>query len=76
MMKDGAIGNQKVREDIKKSKYIHFNEECIVHGSIIEKNNGSKIPYIVTGLDGLGATLIPWVSNHKVGSIPIVTTKN
>jgi hypothetical protein len=28
----------------------------------------------VTGLDGLGATLIPWVSNHKVGSIPIVTT--
>ena len=32
-------------------------------------------PNIVTGLDGLGTTLIPWVSNHKVGSIPTVTTK-
>lgn len=29
---------------------------------------------IVTGLDGLGTTLIPWVRKYKVGSIPTVTT--
>jgi hypothetical protein len=30
---------------------------------------------IVTGLDGLGTTLIRWVRKYKVGSIPTVTTK-
>lgn len=29
---------------------------------------------IVTGLDGLGTTLITWVLSYEVGSIPTVTT--
>ena len=30
--------------------------------------------HIVTGLDGLGTTLITWVLSYEVGSIPTVTT--
>ena len=52
----------------------HNHLTCLYVAVVINILGWLNVKKIVTGLDGLGTTLIPWGLSSKVGSIPIVTT--
>ena len=70
------VSRKTTPKELEKIQKNSMEELKIYLGVIKSTLDWSARLFIVTGLDGLGTTLIPWVGNNKVGSIPIVTTNS